>query len=65
MKLETANVARSSGVFRDCQDPKVFPVSMGSSERKATKETQACTVSLGSQDSREPRALLELLDPKE
>lgn len=65
MKLETANVARSSRVFQDCRDPKVFPGSMGNSERKATKETQAFTVSLGSQDSREPRALLELLDPKE
>lgn len=58
-------MARSSGVFRDCRDPKVSLVPMGSSERKATKETQACTVSLGSQDSREPRASLELLDPKE
>lgn len=65
MRLETANVARSWRVFRDCQDPKVFLVSMGSSERKATKETQACMVSLGSQDSREPRVSLELLDPKE
>lgn len=64
MKLETASVARSSGVFRDCRDPRVFLGSMGSLERKATKETQVCTGSLGSQDSREPRASQELLDPK-
>lgn len=65
MKPETASVARSSGVFRDCQDPRVLLVSMGNWERKGTKETQACTVSLGSQDSREPQAPLEFLDPRE
>lgn len=65
MKLETASVARLSGVFQDCQDPKVLLVSMGSWEGKGTKETQACTVSLGSQDSRELQASLEFLDPRE
>lgn len=65
MKLETASAARSSQVSRDRRDPKVFLASMGSLERKVTKETQACTGSLGSRDSREPRASLELLDPKE
>lgn len=65
MKLETASVTSSSGVFQDCQDPRVFLVSMGSWERKGTKGNQACTVSLGSQDSREPQASLDFRDPRE
>lgn len=65
MKLETASVASSSGVFQDCQDPRVFPVSMGSWGRKGTKGTRVCMVSLGSQDSREPQASLAFLDPRE
>lgn len=53
VKLGTANAMSSLGVFQDCQDPRVFPVPMGSWGRKATKENLASTASLGSQDSRE------------
>lgn len=53
--LGTVNVQKvtsSSGVFQDCQDPKVSRVSMGNQGRKGTKETPDSTASLGSQDSR-------------
>lgn len=65
MKLETASAARPAQVFRDRQDPRVSLVSVGTRDRKGNQETQACMVSQGSRDSREPRAPLEFLDPRE
>lgn len=58
-------MASSWRVFRDCQDPRVFLVSTENWERRGTKETQECTGSLDSQDSREPRVPLEFQDPRE
>lgn len=66
--LGTVNVQKaisSSGVFQDCQDPKVSRVSMGNQGRKGTKETLDRMASLGSQGSRDSLASLVFLGPRE